>query len=193
MNDDQHARPDAGDLLRFGAECPRNQESAIRALQHIRRVLPRFADLSNRGHADLKGGKSPEIPVRHDVEQILRSYVEAAAITEGPVFRTGFCRTGRLTAKAMSGIDICRKMKRRLQAAGLPGQFSPHSLRVATVTDLLEQIVALEDMQHLAAYDSALQRQRNCWHTRLYGVRTASPALLPRLQKSGPGRAARGR
>lgn len=99
-----------------------------------------------------KGGKSREIPVRHDVEQILRNYIEAAGIAEGPLFRTAFRRTGRLTAKAMSGIDICRMMKRRLEAAGLPGQFSPHSFRVATVTDLLEQNVPLEDVQHLAGH-----------------------------------------
>lgn len=54
------------------------------------------------------------------------------------------------TAKSMSGIDICRMMKRRLKAAGLPEQFSPHSFRVATVTDLPGQNVPLEDVQHLA-------------------------------------------
>src|SRR3954464_3209294 len=48
-----------------------------------------------------KGGKSREIPVRHDLEQILRSYVEAAGIAEGPLFRTAFRRTGRLTTRAM--------------------------------------------------------------------------------------------
>jgi site-specific recombinase XerD len=99
-----------------------------------------------------KGGKSREIPVRHDVEQILRSYIEAAGIVEGPLFRTSFRRTGRLTTKSMSGIDLCRMIKRRLKTAGLPEQFSPHSFRVATVTDLLEQNVALEDVQHLAGH-----------------------------------------
>src|SRR5208282_140282 len=99
-----------------------------------------------------KGGKSREIPVRHDLEQILRGYIEAAGITDGPLFRTVFRRTGKLTARAMSGIDICRMMKRRLRAAGLPGEFSPHSFRVATVTDLLEQNVPLEDVQHLAGH-----------------------------------------
>ena len=99
-----------------------------------------------------KGGKSREIPVRHDLEQFLLGYIEAAKITEGPLFRTAVRRTKQLTTKAMSGIDICRMMKRRLKAAGLPGQFSPHSFRVATVTDLLEQNVPLEDVQHLAGH-----------------------------------------
>ena len=35
-----------------------------------------------------KGGKSREIPVRHDLEQFLLDYIEAARITEGPLFRT---------------------------------------------------------------------------------------------------------
>jgi integrase/recombinase XerD len=99
-----------------------------------------------------KGGKSREIPVRHDMEQFLLGYTAAAGITEGPLFRTANRKTKTLTRNAMSGIDICRMMKRRLKAAGLPGQFSPHSFRVATVTDLLEQNVPLEDVQYLAGH-----------------------------------------
>jgi integrase/recombinase XerD len=38
-------------------------------------------------------------------------------------------------------------MKRRLKVAGLPGHFSPHSFRVATVTDLLGQNMPLDDGQ----------------------------------------------
>ena len=74
-----------------------------------------------------KGGKSREIPVRHDLEQFLLAYVQAANITEGPLFRTANRKSRTLTDKAMTGIDICRMMKRRLKAAGLPGHFSPHS------------------------------------------------------------------
>ncbi len=99
-----------------------------------------------------KGGKSREIPVRHDVEQFLLEYVQAAGIQDGPLFRTAVRRTKKLSKNAMTGIDICRMMKRRLKAAGLPDQFSPHSFRVATVTDLLEQNVALEDVQYLAGH-----------------------------------------
>ena len=35
-----------------------------------------------------KGGKSREIPVRHDLQKILLAYIKAAGITEGPLFRT---------------------------------------------------------------------------------------------------------
>jgi integrase len=40
-------------------------------------------------------------------------------------------------------------MKRRLKDAGLPEHLSPHSFRVTTITDLLEQGVPLEDVQRL--------------------------------------------
>jgi len=99
-----------------------------------------------------KGGKSREIPVRHDLEQFLLDYVRAAGITEGPLFRTANRKTKTLTKNPMTGIDICRMMKRRLKAAGLPTHFSPHSFRVTTVTDLLEQNVPLEDVQYLAGH-----------------------------------------
>ncbi len=99
-----------------------------------------------------KGGKSREIPIRHDLEQFLLDYTRAAGITEGPLFRTTAGKTKRLTGNAMSAIDICRMMKRRLREAGLPTHFSPHSFRVATVTDLLEQNQPLEDVQHLAGH-----------------------------------------
>ena len=99
-----------------------------------------------------KGGKSREIPVRHDLEQILLGYIKASGITEGPLFRTANRKSRKLTKNAMTGIDVCRMMKRRLKVAGLPGHFSPHSFRVATVTDLLEQNVPLEDVQHLAGH-----------------------------------------
>jgi hypothetical protein len=55
------------------------------------------------------------------MEQFLREYVEAAQITEGRLFRTANRKTKMLTKTAMMGIDICRMMKRRLKAAGLPG------------------------------------------------------------------------
>jgi integrase/recombinase XerD len=99
-----------------------------------------------------KGGKSRDIPVRSDLQKIVLAYVQAAGITDGPLFRSAAGKTGNLTANAMTGIDICRMMKRRLKAAGLPDEFSPHSFRVTTVTDLLEQNTALEDVQYLAGH-----------------------------------------
>jgi integrase/recombinase XerD len=52
----------------------------------------------------------------------------------------------------MTGVDLCRRVKRRLKDAGLPTRLSPHSFRVFTVTDLLSQGVSLEEVQHLAGH-----------------------------------------
>jgi len=49
-------------------------------------------------------------------------------------------------------VDVCRMVKRRLRDAALLGVLSPHSFRVTTITDLLEQGVPLEDVQRLAGH-----------------------------------------
>ncbi len=77
-----------------------------------------------------KGGKSREIPVRSDLQKLLLAYIQAAGISDGPLFRTAVGKTKTLTGNPMTPIDICRMMKRRLKAAGLPTDFSPHSFRV---------------------------------------------------------------
>ena len=44
----------------------------------------------------------------------------AGAVVEGALFRTALGTSGKLTATPMTGIDICRMVKRRLLDAGLP-------------------------------------------------------------------------
>lgn len=39
----------------------------------------------------------------------------------------------------MSANDVSRMIKRRLRGAGLPGNLSAHSFRVAVATDLFDQ------------------------------------------------------
>jgi site-specific recombinase XerD len=102
-----------------------------------------------------KGGRSREVPVRHDLEGFLFHYLGAAGITPGtagPVFRSAVRRTRTLTDRPMSAADMCRMVKRRLRDAGLPTHLSPHSFRVTTITDLLEQGVPLDEVQHLAGH-----------------------------------------
>jgi site-specific recombinase XerD len=107
-------------------------------------------------HFEEKGGKSREIPVRHDLEQMLFDYLDAGGLRQAPkqspLFRTAWRRSGRLTEHSMSAVDVCRMIKRRLRDAGLPLHLSSHSFRVTTITDLLEQGVPLEDVQRLAGH-----------------------------------------
>jgi site-specific recombinase XerD len=121
----------------------------------------RMRDLAHDGTQYLlrfaeKGGKSREIPVRHDLQGFLLNYLTAGGLADAqrdsPLFRSADRRTGRLTENAITGQDICRMVKRRLKDAGLPTQYSPHSFRVATITDLLIQGAPLEDVQFLAGH-----------------------------------------
>jgi integrase/recombinase XerD len=103
-----------------------------------------------------KGGKSREIPVRHDLEGFILAYVEAAGIAgdgkDSPLFRSTRRRTKQLTANPLTTKAICELVKRRLKDAGLPLRLSPHSFRVTAITDLLTQGVPLEDVQYLAGH-----------------------------------------
>src|SRR5215831_13222138 len=107
-------------------------------------------------HFDEKGGKSREIPVRHDLEGMIHDYIRAAGLSsapkDAPLFRTTVRKEKRLTENAMHVNDICRMVKRRMKDADLSGRLSPHSFRVTTITDLLEQGVPLEDVQRLAGH-----------------------------------------
>jgi integrase len=98
-------------------------------------------------HFEEKGGKSREIPVRHHLRCKLRS---------APKDRTSlsYCHPqNRPTHRAR------HSRQRRLpndetppETPGSRNNLSPHSFRVTTITDLLEQGVPLEDVQRLAGH-----------------------------------------
>lgn len=71
-----------------------------------------------------KGGKSREIPVRHDLERFLVEYLTASCsgseLRDAPFFRAAVGRTKVLSSKVLSAEDACRMVKRRLKDAGLP-------------------------------------------------------------------------
>lgn len=105
-----------------------------------------------------KGGKARVIPCRHDLQLFLNDYLFASGVNcdkpDSPLFRT-VGKNGRLTEFAVSGVDICRLVKRRLEAAKLPTNISPHSFRSCAATDLLLQGVGLEDVQYLLGHSDA--------------------------------------
>lgn len=108
-----------------------------------------------------KGGKARLIPVRHDLQRLLTSLVEARQAasqltsllrSESPLFPSAIRRTGCLSDRPMSPNDLSRMVRRRFKDAGLPTRLTAHSFRVATITDLLNQGVPLEDVQNLAGH-----------------------------------------
>jgi len=68
------------------------------------------------------------------------------------LFPTSVRRTKVFSSRTMTSNDIGRMVKRRMATAGLPSRLSAHSFRVATITDLLEQGVPLEEVQNLAGH-----------------------------------------
>lgn len=75
-------------------------------------------------------GTPPDIcPVR-----ALRAWLEAAAITQGPLFRA-IDRHGNVKSERTDGVTVARVVKQAALAAGLdPERFSGHSLRLGFVT-----------------------------------------------------------
>jgi integrase/recombinase XerD len=107
-------------------------------------------------HFDEKRGKSREIPVRHDLHQILSLYIEAAGIRDAPkktpLFRSALRRQDRLSDRTLLPNDLCRMLKRRLRQAELPDKLSAHSFRVAVATDLFDQGIETAEIQYLLGH-----------------------------------------
>lgn len=103
-----------------------------------------------------KGGKQREIPVRDDLRHLLSDYLTLARAAtwpaDAPLFRSAVGKTKVLTDRPLTPGDACRMLKRRLRRAGLPSRLSPHSFRVAVITDLLQHGASLEDVQNLAGH-----------------------------------------
>ncbi len=102
-----------------------------------------------------KNGKEREIPVRDDLDEWIQAYMAASGIGEdppgAPLWR-GALRGGSLTRRQVNQAAVRAMLKRRLAAAGLPDNLTPHSFRVMVVTALLSQNVPVEEVQHLVGH-----------------------------------------
>ena len=84
----------------------------------------------------------------------LREWLEAAEISEGPVFRT-FSMRGELQANRIDGRDVARLVQRLAGRAQLAGDFSAHSLRAGFVTSGAERGIAEATLQNVTGHRSA--------------------------------------
>ena len=103
-----------------------------------------------------KRGKEREIPLRLDLNQWIQAYVllvDDFADGDAPLFRPLHANSRtRFARRFITPYTIRAMLKRRLQDAGLPSIFSPHSFRAMVVTDLLQQGVPMEDVQYLVGH-----------------------------------------
>lgn len=100
-------------------------------------------------------GKGMVVPVRGRAAQFLSAWISALAehgIHKGRLFR-GLNRHGQLTA-TMNGQSIDRMVKARAAQAGLPGEWSAHSLRAGYVTSAALAGVSLPEAMSLSGHRS---------------------------------------
>ena len=122
-------------------------------------------DLSTRMlKAQGKGRKERIVPFGEEAEEALRAYMPARAKrrarlprlptdSSDPLFVNA--RGGRLTTRSMA-----RALKRRLRAAGLPDEISPHALRHTFATHLLQAGADLRAIQELLGHASLSTTQK---------------------------------
>lgn len=97
---------------------------------------------------------APELcPVR-----ALRAWIDAAAIADGPLFRSFGRRRGRVAgemqARRIDGRDVARILQRATADAGLDGNFGAHSLRAGFVTAGAVAGVADRDLMRVTRHRS---------------------------------------
>lgn len=78
--------------------------------------------------------------MHHKAEEYIDEYLEAAGFGEekkSPLWRSADGKSGRLTDKAMSRIDVFRMIKRRAKAAEVALDIGCHTFRATGITAYL--------------------------------------------------------
>jgi integrase len=97
------------------------------------------------------------MPVHHALEEHLDRYIAAAGIDQdkkGPLFRSAYLKTGRLTSRPLSRDNAFRMIQRRARQAGIQTRIGCHTFRATGITIYLTNGGDLEKAQQMAAHES---------------------------------------
>ncbi len=103
-----------------------------------------------------KRSKTLTVRVRPELLEALQEYLSSCRLAEAPAgspfFRAAAGATYGVSENPVSVVDVCRMLKRRLVDAGLPTDVTPHSFRVAAISNLLRSGVPLRAVQELVGH-----------------------------------------
>jgi integrase len=126
-------------LLLFGwaSGGRRRSEIAGATIENLRKVGTRgylYTLAYSKTNQDGKVNPNDDKPIAGIAAQALEAWLEASAITEGPIFRR-ILKGGRILDEGLDPTAIRKIVKQRCLQAGLVGDFSAHSLRSGFVTE----------------------------------------------------------
>jgi integrase len=99
------------------------------------------------------GGVRREKPLRGEAVLALKSWIDAAQLLEGPLFRRLY-RGGRAGKNALTSDQVARIVQRRALLAGVEGDWAAHSLRSGFVTEAGRQGVPLGEVMAMTEHRS---------------------------------------
>jgi integrase len=87
----------------------------------------------------------------------IASILEAVGIAsakKSPLFRSGAGRSGTLSDKPLSRVDVFYMVKRRARAAGVSERIGCHTFRATGITVYLKNGGSIETAQRIAGHES---------------------------------------
>lgn len=139
----------------FASGGRRRSEVAAATLANLR-ALPEggyvyYLDQGKTLQDGPRVGASPDKPLLGAAAIALQAWLDAAGITEGPLFRRIW---GSRIGPALSDRAIAMVIQRRATLAGLEGDFGGHSLRAGFITEGARQGVALPALMAMTDHRS---------------------------------------
>jgi integrase len=145
-------------LLTFGGGFRRSEVAALDVAEVRFEKRGAVVTLRRSKTDQLGAGREVAIPqLRTETlcpVHALRAWLAAAAIAEGPHFRT-FSLRGELQEKRIDGRDLARLVQRLTGRARLEGDFAAHSLRAGFVTSGAERGIAEVSLRNVTGHRSA--------------------------------------